>query len=258
MNAPASFGTFDLNKLRLIEPNKAKRISLITKAGIIKPLRNLARNNPCDFVFGIDTKNGSDQCVCHVNKEGIQCVARKIFPVKGEEANEWISNVEDAGIEHRVTEIQGTRFLLAACYDMFGAEVLENSESDRIKNILCLSKNGKMYRRGNKEFDELKHEFISYWRESVSSSDAGIACIHDFTKEGPRSGMSSWQVAGMSRQIQYLRRKMIFGAAHYVEERKFNPRTSFLASGRSLKKGLVISKISRDGQALVRVWDVKL
>ncbi len=251
-------GTFDLKKISLINPNKTERIKLITNEGIIVPLKKICKEHKLNLIFGIDTKNASDQCVCHVDKSGIKCLTRKIFPVKGAEANAWVSNVEDAKIENRVTKINGVRFLLAACYDMFGAEILRHKDSKRLQNILCLSKDNTVVSKGAPLFNELKEKLILNWCKSVNSSDIGVACIHTFTKNGFESGVSHWQTGGMTKQFPFLKMKTVFGAAHYTEGRNFPKDMSkaLLADGKYIKKTLVNNYVLLNGKALVRLWSI--
>ena len=251
-------GTFDLKEISLTNPDKAERIKLITKEGIVAPLKTICKEHNLNLILGIDTKNAFDQCVCHVDEGGVKCITRKIFPVKGEQGNRWVSNVEDAKIENRVTQIKRIRFLLAACYDMYGAEILRHKNSQRLQNIKQLSKDNVRATKGTPLFDEFKEELISHWCKSVDSSDIGVACIHKFTKTGNGSGISYWQRHGITGQFSFLKMKTVLGAAHYTEGRPFPKDMSkaMLADGKSIKKELVNSYLLLNGKALVRIWSI--
>jgi hypothetical protein len=251
-------GTFDLKEVSLINPDKAKRIRLITNTGIIAPLKKMCKDHNLNIIFGIDTKDATDQCVCHVDESGIRCITRKIFPVQGDEANNWISNVEDAKIENRVTKIKGYRFLLAACYDMYGAEIIKDKNSKRLHNIQRLSKTNIIAAKKTSKFNEFKEEFVSNWCKSVDSSDIGVACIHNFTKEGEGSGISYWQRDGITNQYNYFKKKAILGAAHYVDGRIFpkDLTRALLADGKSIKKLHIADYVLQKEKALIRVWNI--
>lgn len=251
-------GTFDLKNINLADSNQKRKIKLITKEGIVAPLKKLCKDLNLNLIFGIDTKDASDQCVCHVDKSGVRYITRKIFPVKGEEANAWVSNVEDSKIENRVATINGFNFLLAACYDMYGAEILKSKNSKRLQNIRRLSKDNVIAVKGTSKFNELKKELISNWCKSVGSSDIGVACIHTFAKIGYGSSVACWQRDGITKQFPFLKMKTVLGAAHYTEGSPFpkNMSKALLADGKAIKKALDDSYVLLDGKTLVRRWSI--
>jgi len=251
-------GTFDLKKLNLLDPSQNKRITEVNKTGITRNLMKMCKDRNLHLILGIDTKDSRDQCVSYIDKSGIKCIARKIFPVKGEEADSWCSNVEDAKIGNRVVKIKGYNFLLAVCYDMYGAEILRYKKSKRLHNIKKFSKNNVEVSNGEPGFNELKKEFVSNWCNSVKSSDIGIACIHEFTKSGEKSGISYWQRDGIVNQFPFMKMKTVLGATHYIEGRNFPKDSSraLLAGGKSIKKMHLGSHILLNGKAFVRVWEV--
>lgn len=88
---------------------------------------------------GIDGKSASDQIAIAISKNGFEAVGRKFFPTKEEKhhiklARDYIS--KEGGYE-RIFELNGKRYYLAVCYDIFGIKKL-NIENPHVNAVLNL------------------------------------------------------------------------------------------------------------------------
>jgi len=199
------------------------RIKALRKAGFEKPLVNMAikidKSPGVVIIAGIDgpkytNGHGGDQLAVAWNESGIFGIGRKIFPVKGEEADCLVCYEDDFGTENRIIELRsGKTAILCACYDMFGVAENDWRNGIRSKAIKFISTKTGVIQRGHESFLPLLEKCISDWNNLISQSNCtvGISTIHGF--EGHSTNY--WQKHGIASCSAALRGGLAVAAAHF-------------------------------------------
>ena len=162
------------------------------------------------LVLGVDTapkqEKGDQLCVAW-GPAGITGIGRKVFPVKGAEAQNLEIASWDFGESRRVVSLaNGQRFVLCACYDGFG--VSGPCERGRaIKN--WLGRDGRV--DGQRAWRDELDEALVDWDGLCESVDGALIAIHQFA--GGNSAM--WQRHGIATASARLRGGDAFAAAHF-------------------------------------------
>jgi len=114
----------------------------------IKRALKKTRNRRIVVVFGVDGRNASkrrfpifkDQIALAVDQNGIATEARKYHPTTGEKSTAVVAKnylVKENG-KPRTLELNGKRFYLAVCYDLYGIRQrsLQNPGVDGVLNLI--------------------------------------------------------------------------------------------------------------------------
>jgi hypothetical protein len=224
-----------------------ERTRALKMAGFVDPIKKavetLSRSSSCIIVLGIDGPdypNGDcgDQLAVAVDKTGVAGIARKIFPVKGDEADWLLCYDSDFGERHRVVKLRsGGKAILAACYDMFGIAERGNISKSRAQNIHWIGTYDDQVERGKQRFsDILKANLADFTKLLATDVTVGIAAIHQF----PGSSTGFWQRHGIAACSAGLNSGYAVGAAHF-RKLPLRPNSSTLAATavpkRHLKQG---------------------
>ncbi len=162
----------------------------------IKEALNKIKNRRIVVVFGVDGRNTSktskgfkDQIALAINRSGVIAAARKFHPAPGEE--EYVEPATDYLAEEngksRIFDLNGKRFYLAVCYDVYAIKNYKNPT-----------------------------EALSKPKKKV---DAILNCIHGFNPTGPGSGDSYWARKGMAGASRKWRCP-VYGSAIFFEGKK--------------------------------------
>jgi hypothetical protein len=119
---------------------KANAIFTLVRDRLKKELRKVKRN--IIVCIGIDGRLGrsypKDQLAIAVSRKGIIAIGRKFNPTENEEGKIFsASNYQSLeNGKSRIFSVNGKRFFLAICYDVFGLKELENPEVNIILNTI--------------------------------------------------------------------------------------------------------------------------
>ncbi len=214
-----------------------QRVKHLKAAGFIQALRDAVRSLSHSpgalIVFGVDGPgypNGDigDQMCVAANSHGIVGIGRKIFPVKGNEANNMLCYDTDFGEPRRVVTLNDDRkTVLCACYDMFGVGERRDPRSARARMIRWIGNHADQMERGDKGFKERLGQNLAAFRDRLSGVQVGIAAIHGF--EGHSTGF--WQRHGIAACSAGLNRGFAVGAAHFSELPKKLDASTLAAAG---------------------------
>ncbi len=163
------------------------------------------------LVLGVDTapkrKKGDQLCVAW-GPAGVTGIGRKVFPVKGFEAQNLEISSRDFSECRRVVKLaNGQRFILCACYDGFGVSC-PGKRGRAIKN--WLGRDGQVGRPRHAWRDEL-YEAQHDWKALCESVDGALIAIHQFDE----GNSSMWQRHGIATASARLRGGDAFAAAHF-------------------------------------------
>ena len=203
----------------------AGRAKALRGAGFVDPIKDAAgalkHSSGALIIFGVDGPNypdGSvrDQLCVAVDKSGVVGIARKIFPVKGDEADGLLCYDPDFSESKRVVTLaSGRRAILLACYDMFGVAERGDINGKRAGSIRWIGAGDNEMERGDRQggFRERLAQNLAAFRGLLNGVTVGITAIHGF--EGSSTGF--WQRHGIASCSAALNRGVAVGAAHFAD-----------------------------------------
>ena len=230
-------GYFRLENTYLGHLNFTARKHEIERAPFVKALRvaatQLDSHAPGSLlVLGVDSAlkgNKGDQMCVAWGVAGVKGIGRKIFPVKGPEAeNLEIASWDFAASQRVVTLANRQRFMLCACYDGFGV-----SDPEKRSRVIkkWLGRDRQLATRGNAWRGELKQartKALIDWKDLCESVDGTLIAIHHFNG-GKGQNSTMWQRHGIATASAKLHGGDAFAAAHF-ESGLPDCQTQFLAS----------------------------
>jgi len=213
----------------------ANRIQALDTAGFVAPVTKavaaLDRSPGVLIVFGVDGPNypngdGGDQLCVAADKSGIIGIARKVFPVAGNEAGCLLCYDADFSEARRVVNLSsGRRAILSACYDMFGVAERGNINGIRARNIRWIGRYNDQVKRGERGFTDRLARNLYDFGMLLDGVTVGIAAIHYF--DAHSTGF--WQRHGIAACSAALKSGFAVGAAHFRELPE-RPNSSTLAA----------------------------
>ena len=148
-----------------------KRVKELGNAGLVEPLRSLARKldgpGRALIVFGVDgsdTGNGAggDQFCIAVSRDGVEGIGRKVFPTTIE-AHNLLCFDTDYRTTQRIVGLQsGHRAMLCACYDVFGVAETVARQGKQARNVQWIGTLNNQIGRGSRQFRERLQENLNY------------------------------------------------------------------------------------------------
>lgn len=201
---------------------------------LLKGMASAIRSSPGVVIAaGIDGKRSGeldlDQYCVAWNANGVVGLARKIFPVKGEEAVFVTQYARDYGADERIVELaSGHRAILCACYDMFGLADFASGAPYRGMAIQNITTEHRRYIRGDKGFQAFRSACLNSWHALLAdrACTVGIVAIHGFVG----NSTAYWQKHGLAASSAALGRGYVAGAAHFGASLPSHPHTSPLAA----------------------------
>lgn len=180
-----------------------------------------------------------EQACIAINARGVQGIARKIFPtdVETDGRRFLLQSTADFTSSGRFLELgNGSTAVLSACYDLFGLAEDPKSPSIRTRAIRHLWDGGRIIKRGDDGFRELRDQCLAAWRQQLKEKapDVAIATIHGFELPG-RDGY--WQRHGIAAASAAIKGGLVVGAANFTRQLP-GGETSSLASKRVPKSHL--------------------
>jgi hypothetical protein len=183
------------------------------------------QSNGILLVSGVDSNSPSrqdfgDQMCVAWGAGGIVGLGRKVFPADGDtngERRPLVSYVADFGCRHRyVTLSNGSRGVLAACYDVFGLAETPQQPTERTRYLRFLYERGRVGSPGQPGFLEARHRAIREWRRALLAEKPSLAlgAIHRFSRPGRDL---FWQRHGLATASAVLGGGLAIGAAHFLE-----------------------------------------
>jgi hypothetical protein len=221
------------------------RVEALNLAGFVNPIKKAAKALPRSsgsvIVLGIDGPQYPnddwviDQFCVAVDKTGVVGIARKIFPVKGDEADWMLCFDSDFSERHRVVKLRsGRKAILAACYDMFGFAERGDIKQARAQNIQWIGTHENQIHRGQQHFaNAVKTNLRKFKSLLAADVTVGIAAIHEFG--GSSTGF--WQRHGIAACSAALNSGFAIGAAHFAHLPQ-RPNSSTLGAARVPRRHL--------------------
>lgn len=152
-------------------------------------------SNGCYVICGVDsdrstpTLNDADQFCVAWNVQGIQAVARKVFPAPNEPR--LICYAEDFNTSHRLIKLTtDEEVVLCACYDVFGCEFANPKaiiqKSNRTRYIEEIVRSGCLFGKKDPGFRTLRTETVKSFGHLLMSNkvSVGLGAIHQFRRPG--------------------------------------------------------------------------
>ena len=164
------------------------------------------------LVVGIDTAHkgawGDQLCVAW-GASGVKGIGRKVFPVKGGEAENYPVNAHDFSEEQRLVALpQGKQAMLCSCYDGFG--IHDPRRYGRlIKRIGAAGEDARSW-RASADFEKAIHD----WESLCQKANMALIAIHHFYA-GATSTM--WQRHGIASASAKLGGAPALAAAHFQD-----------------------------------------
>ena len=204
------------------------------------------------LVTGIDSvgrgpQDWGDQLCVAFNADGVAGIGRKIFPTNNESNGSIppiVCYVDDFDTEHRiVTLANGSRSILASCYDAFGLAEPINGPTARTRYIRNINYEDRRISFGDPHFTKLRQSCLDRWDALLKAKpvDVALTTIHNFGEPGADL---FWQRHGIATASAAMGGGLAIGASHYWDELpnpdRFDqsPLAAFNVKTSHLKKGL--------------------
>jgi hypothetical protein len=231
-------GGYFRSSVNIGDADDALRVRMMDRAGLVTPISELAEsaaNSPgliiCAGIDGPDYPNGDggDQLCVAWASSGIVGLARKIFPLAGDESDYLLCRDSDYQSSLRFVELNsGHTALLCACYDVFGVAAVTGRAIAQIRAIKRIGTLRDELTRGQPGFRERLHQNIEQFRRLIETKapTVAFAAIHEFAKQST----SFWQRHGIATCSAALGGGKVVGAAHFLSGLPRSPTASPLAA----------------------------
>ena len=204
------------------------------------------------LVVGIDSvgrgrHDWGDQLCVAFNGDGVAGIGRKVFPTNIEtngSIRPVVCYADDYDSEHRIVTLpNGSRALLAACYDAFGVAEPVLGPTARTRYIRNIIDGGKKFSIGDQHFAKLRRDCLERWAALISANrvDVTLTAIHNFGEPGADL---FWQRHGLATASASMGGGLAIGAAHFWDElpdpKRFDqsPLAAFNVEANHLNDGL--------------------
>lgn len=232
------------------------------------------------LIAGIDSvghgpRDWGDQLCVAFNGGGVAGIGRKIFPTNNESNGSIrpiVCYTDDYDTEHRIVTLpNGSRALLASCYDAFGLAESIVGPTARTRYIRNINDDEKRCSFGDRGFAQLRRSCLDRWDTMIKTNpiDVALTTIHNFGEPGSDL---FWQRHGLATASAAMGGGLAIGASHFWDElpdlNRFDhsPLAAFNVKTSHLKKGLhrkaerlscvdaIAVKHKKMGSAIVRLF----
>ncbi len=204
------------------------------------------------LITGIDSvgrgpQDWGDQLCVAFSGDGVAGIGRKIFPTNNE-SNGSIRPIicysGDYDTEHRIVILpNGSKALLASCYDAFGLAEYIVGPTARTRYIRNINDGEKRYAYGDRCFAQLRQSCLDRWDTMIKAKpiDVALTTIHNFGEPGSDL---FWQRHGLATASAAMKGGLAIGASHFWDDlpghEQFDqsPLAAFNVKTSHLKKGL--------------------
>ncbi len=178
------------------------------------------------LVTGIDSvgrgsQDWGDQLCVAFNADGVAGIGRKVFPTNNESNGSIrpiVCYADDYDTKHRiVTLANGSKALLASCYDAFGLAEPMVGPTARTRYIRNISDGKKKVSYGDQRFAKLRQSCLDRWAALIKANpvDVALTTIHNFGEPGADL---FWQRHGLAAASAAMGGGLAIGASHFWDE----------------------------------------
>ncbi len=232
------------------------------------------------LVTGIDSvghgpQDWGDQLCVAFNGGGVAGIGRKVFPTNNESNGSIrpiICYADDYDSAHRIVTLpNGSKALLASCYDAFGLAEPIAGPTARTRYIRNINDGEKTVSYGDRRFVKLRRNCLDRWATLVKANriDIALTTIHHFGEPGSDL---FWQRHGLATASAAMGGGLAIGATHFWDELPDHkhlgqsPLAAFNVKKIHLKKGLhrkperlscvdsLSIKHNKTGSAIIRLY----